>query len=232
MRLIRTRSITASLLVVFSLSLFLAAQGAGSSSSLSAKHAKQPAAAKGSTSLEPGSVVMNIYRNKMLGLTCKVPVGWVLRTEEMNTPLGAASDAASGSGNTGPASTVAARVLLAAFSRPPDARGEDVNSSILIAAENQFVYPGLKEAAQYFGPLIEVAKAQGLTPDEDPYEVAVGGKTLVRGDFHKNVGSRVMHQSTLAMLSHGYAISITLIGGTDDEVEELIDGLSFVTGAK
>jgi len=118
--------------------------------------------------------------------------------------------------------------LLAAFSRPPEAKGEDVNASILIAAESAATYPGLKEAAQYFGPLLEVTKAQGLTMDEDPYDVAVGTTTLVRGDFHKDVGSRVMRQSTLVMLSHGYALSITLIGGTDDEVEDLVDGLSFV----
>ena len=37
-----------------------------------------------------------------------------------------------------------------------------------------------------------------------------------------------MHQSTLAMLSHGYAISITVIGGTEDEVEDLIDTLDFI----
>jgi hypothetical protein len=36
-----------------------------------------------------------------------------------------------------------------------------------------------------------------------------------------------MHQSTLAMLAHGYAVSITLIAGTEDEVEELIDALTF-----
>ena len=47
------------------------------------------------------------------------------------------------------------RVLLAAFSRPPEARGEDVNSSILIAAESVAAYPGLKDAAQYFGPVAE-----------------------------------------------------------------------------
>lgn len=89
------------------------------------------------------------------------------------------------------------------------------------------MYPGLTEAAQYFGPLTEVAKAQGFTVDEEPYEFALGDKNLVRGDFHKNVGTRVMRQSTLALLSHGYAISITVIGGTEDEVEELIDGVSF-----
>jgi hypothetical protein len=34
------------------------------------------------------------------------------------------------------------------------------------------------------------------------------------------------------MLSHGYAISITVIGGTDDEVEDLVDGLTFAPAAK
>ena len=102
----------------------------------------------------------------------------------------------------------------------------------MIAAESAASYPGLKEAAQYFFPLNEVAKAQGFTADEDPYDAAVSGKTLVRGDFHKNVGTRVMHQSTLAMLSHGYAVSITVIGGTDDEVEDLVDGLTFSANGK
>ena len=68
--------------------------------------------------------------------------------------------------------------------------------------------------------------------DEDPYDIALGTKTLVRGDFHKNVGSRVMRQSTLALLSHGYAVSITVIGGTDDEVEDLIDGMDFSVSGK
>ena len=107
-----------------------------------------------------------------------------------------------------------------------------MNASILVVAESAAAYPGLKEAAQYFGPLIEVAKAQGFTLDEDPYDIAIGSKTLVRGDFHKDVGSRVMRQSTLAMLAHGYAISITVIGGTDDEVEDLVDGISFSASAK
>lgn len=125
------------------------------------------------------------------------------------------------------ASSTGAKVLLAAFSRPPTAKGEDVNSSILIAAENVSAYPGLKDAAQYFGPLTEVAKAQGFTADAEPQEIAIGSRPLVRADFHKDVGSRVMWQSTLAMLAHGHAVSITLIGGTQDEVEDLMDGLDF-----
>ena len=107
-----------------------------------------------------------------------------------------------------------------------------MNASVLIAAEPAASYPGLNNAAQYFGPLTEVAKAQGFTIDEEPYEFAVVTRTLVRGDFHKDVGSRVMHQSTLALLSHGYAVSITIIAGTEDDVEELIDGLTFSSSGK
>jgi len=123
-------------------------------------------------------------------------------------------------------------VLLAAFSRPPEAKAEDVNSSILIAAESIALYPELKDAAQYFGPVTEVAKAEGFEVVNEPYEFMVGTKiggtkTLARADFQKNVGTRVMRQSTLVMLARGYAFSFTFIGGTEEEVEELVQGLSF-----
>jgi hypothetical protein len=176
-----------------------------------------------------GTVTNGVYRNRALGLSCAIPAGWVLRTEEMN-----AREEEPGSASTEPKSSpqgsqraTGGTVLLAAFSRPPEARGEDVNSSIVIAAEKTSTYPGLTEAAQYFGPLTEIAKAQGFIVDEEPYEMEMGKKVVVRGDFHKDVGSRVMRQSTLAFLAQGYAVSITVIGGTEDEVEELIDGVEF-----
>jgi len=176
--------------------------------------------------IDAGTVVKGVYRNRALALTCKIPAGWVLRTEEMNArdEKGEAEDTAPDHPQQ---DKRAGKVLLAAYSRPPDAKGEEVNASIMIAAESVENYPGMKEAAQYFYPLTEVAKAQGFEPDEDPYAIAQGSKTLVRGDFHKDVGSRVMHQSTLVFLAHGYAVSITVIGGTDDEVEDLVDGVSF-----
>lgn len=180
-----------------------------------------------------GTVTNGVYRNRALALTCKIPAGWVLRTDEMNAR--AEETPTLPEGNTSPQDPtknkegIGGKVLLAAFSRPPEARGEDINSSIVIAAEKVEAYPGLKEAAQYFGPLTEVAKAQGFVVDEEPYEMEVGTKIVVRGDFHKDVASRVMRQSTLAFLSEGYAVSITVIGGTDDEVEELIDGVGFGT---
>ena len=203
-----------------------------SSSSSSTKRVKKPAASTES-GIANGTVANGVYSNKTLALSCKIPPGWVLRTDEMNTREEEKEDKKEGDAAAQPpsasASSAGAKVLLAAFSRPPEARAEDINASIVIAAENAASYPGLNEAAQYFFPLTEVAKAQGFTADEDPYEIAIGTKTLVRGDFRKNVGSRVMRQSTLAMLSHGYAISITIIGGTDDEVEDLVDGLSFTS---
>ena len=201
-----------------------------SSNALSAQHAQKgapPAAASG----DAGSVVRAVYRNPSFGFSCKIPPAWVLRTDEMNAQNDeATTHAAKSATNTDTAH--AGRVLLAAFSRPPEARGEDVNSSILIAAESVAAYPGLKDAAQYFGPVSEVAKAQGFEIDGEPYEFAVGTKTVVRADFEKNVGTRVMRQSTLVILVRGSAVSFTFIGGTEDEVEELISGLSFTAAQK
>jgi hypothetical protein len=107
-----------------------------------------------------------------------------------------------------------------------------VNASILIAAESAEAYPGLKEAAQYFGPVTEVAQAQGFEVINEPYEFVLGTKMVVRSDFQKDVGPRVMWQSTLVVLTRGYAVSFTFIGGTEDDVEELIEGLSFGVEAK
>lgn len=219
------------------LSTHTQAQTPPSSSTNSPKHLKKPSATN--SDLDAGTVTNNVYRNKLLAFSCKIPPDWVLRTNEMNE-RDEENDENKENDKRDPttqppvpaASSAVAKVLLAAFSRPPEARAEDVNSSILIAAESAAAYPGLKDAAQYFGPLSEVAKAQGFTADEDPYEIAVGTKTLVRADFHKNVGTRVMHQSTLALLSHDYAVSITLIAGTEDDVEQLIDGLTFSAPGK
>jgi len=192
-------------------------------SSSSPKPAAKSSSA-GSSPLNPGSVSANVYRNPGFGFTCKIPQGWVLRTDDLNAQKFDAPAADAGKSTNAPAG---GRVLLAAFSRPPEAHGEEINSSVLIAAESASAYPGLKDAAQYFGPLTEITEAQGFQVDEEPYEFAVGAKTLVRGDFEKDVGSRVMHQSTLVMLARGYAVSFTFIAGADDEVEELIEGLSF-----
>jgi hypothetical protein len=198
-----------------------------SQSSSSKSNQIKKSASHSDSQLGKGLVADGIYRNVAFGFFCKIPAGWVLRTDDMNSrnEENANAEAVTDSGKGG-------RVLLAAFSRPPEARAEDVNGSILIAAESAVAYPGLKDAAQYFGPVMEVAKAQGFEMDDEPYDFAVGTKTVVRGDFQKDVGTRVMRQSTLVVLARGYVVSFTFIGGTEDEVEELVQGLSFVAGAK
>jgi hypothetical protein len=193
-----------------------------SSSSLSKPAAK--AAPVAASPLSSGTISDGVYRNRAFGFACKIPAGWVLRTEEMNARDDGGSNADSG---RKAGSGKAERVLLAAFSRPPEARAEDVNSSIVIAAESAAAYPELKEAAQYFELVGKAAEAQGFELDDDPYEFAIGTKKLVRGDFQKDVGSRVMRQSTLVILARGYVVSFTFIGGTEDEVDELVQGMSF-----
>jgi hypothetical protein len=197
-----------------------------SSSSSKSKQSRKPSTRTDSPS-DLGTVSNGVYRNVAFGFTCQIPAGWVLRTEEMNSrdDENAGAGPALDSGKDG-------RVLLAAFSRPPAARGEGVNGSILIAVESAASYPGLKDAAQYFGPVVEVAKAQGFEMEDDPYEFVLGTKKLARGDFQKDVGSRVMRQSTLVLLARGYVVSFTFIGGSEDEVEELVQGLSLVASAK
>jgi hypothetical protein len=228
------------LVILFGRSPLRAQTAQSSSSSSSSKSKPVKKAASGADSpLDSGTVVNGVYHNAALGFTCKIPAGWVLRTEEMNargedaapTETGrAALDRTAESGC--PHKGSCGSVLLAAFSRPPEARAEDVNGSIVIAAESAAAIPGLKEAAQYFVLVNEAAKAQGLEMDDEPYDFAVETKTVVRGDFQKDVGSRVMRQSTLVVLAHGYVVSFTFIGGTEDEVEELVQGLSFGTNAK
>jgi hypothetical protein len=161
---------------------------------------------------EPGAITNGVYRNASFGFTYMIPFGWVDRTEDMRD----ASDDAKKS-----------RVLLEIFERPPEASGEAVNSAVVIAAESVSSYAGLTNAAQYFGPLTEVATTRGFQAINEPYEFPVDGKSIVRRDFSKQRGSVTMHQSSLALLAKGYIVSFTFIGGSDDEVTELIEKLRF-----
>src|SRR5271170_3305236 len=54
-----------------------------SSTSSSAQHGRK-AVPVAESRLDAGSVSKGVYRNPGFGFTCKLPAGWVLRTEEMN----------------------------------------------------------------------------------------------------------------------------------------------------
>ena len=59
-----------------------AQESSPSSSSSSKKNVRKLHAAD--SALDAGVVSDGVYGNKTLGLSCKIPAGWVLRTEEMN----------------------------------------------------------------------------------------------------------------------------------------------------
>ncbi len=178
-----------------------------------AKSSKAPPPRHGSAGTpDRGAIRDSVYRNAWFGFAYKIPFGWVDRTEYMRQD----------SENAGKS-----LVLLAVFERPPEATSDTVNSAVVVAAEPAAAYPGLKAAAQYFGPLAELTQAKGFQPSGEPYEFRVGSRSLVRGDFTRPRGSLTMCQSSLVMVERGYVVSFTVIGGSEDEVNQLIEGLSF-----
>jgi hypothetical protein len=194
-----------------------------------------------------------IYRNLAFGFRYQVPFGWVDRTKEMreqsappaaeppragdsnSAKTGAKAGGKVGAGSAGAKSGDRSgnqgEVLLAVFERPPEAPGETVNSGVVIASESAASYPGLKQAVDYLGPLTELTTAQGFKSDGDPSIAEVDGRSLVRADFTKALTDKLaMHQSTLVLLAKGKIVSFTFIAGSEDEVDELMDGLHFVAG--
>src|SRR5450755_101736 len=100
-----------------------AAQSSSSSSSSTAKRVNNSGVPPPGFGIDAGVVANGVYRNKTLALSCIIPPGWVLRTDEMNArdekrkeEEKDKADAAKGS--PAPASSEGAKVLLAAFSRP------------------------------------------------------------------------------------------------------------------
>jgi hypothetical protein len=178
---------------------------------------QSPAPAKHSpaskTSFDSGSITKGTYRDNYFQFSYQVPFGWVDRTSDIRED------------------TEKSKVLLAIFERPPAASGGTVNSAVVIAAESADSYPGLKTAAQYFGPLTELTESKGFKVVNEPYEFPVDGRAIIRRDFIKERGSVSMHQSSLVMMAKGYVLSFTFIGGNDDEVTELVEKLSFLPKA-
>jgi hypothetical protein len=164
---------------------------------------------------EPGVVSNGIYHNASFGFSYKLPYGWVDRTREMQDDSPNASNMAK------------SLLLLAIFERPPEATGDTVNSAAVIAAEPLSNYSGMKTAADYFGPLTELATAKGFQAVEGPRAFSIGATQLVRGDFSKLRGTTTVRQTSLVILEKGYEVSLTFIGESEDEVNELIEKLSF-----
>lgn len=188
---------------------------------LPAQQATKPTPAQPATSApDTGSVANGVYHNNAFRFSYKIPFGWVNRTQEM-------SEDSNDSSTPDSAASKKSALLLGVFERPPESTGDSVNSAVVIAAEPASSYPGLRNPEQYFGPLTSLVKAKGLSVVNEPYDFPVGTMQLVRGDFSKPVGKLTMRQSTLVMMEKGYVVSFTFIGGSEDEVDEVVGYLSF-----
>jgi hypothetical protein len=162
-------------------------------------------------SAQLGSLSENAYRNAFFGFSFKIPLSWVDRTETMRE-------------GSEPGKSL---VMLGVFQHPPEVTAETTNSAAVFAAESTSSYPKLKTALDYFGPIEEVTKGKGFELYNDPYTFTVGTKELLRADFSKEVGKVPFFQSTLVMIEKGFIVSFTFLGTDNDEVEGLIEKLSF-----
>jgi hypothetical protein len=176
------------------------------------KTAPAPVATQAAKPAATGNQDTQLYRNPTFAFRYNIPYGWVYRTKEMQ----AGNEAGKG------------EVLLAVFERPPEATGDTINSAVVIASESAASYPGLKKVEDYLGPLTELATAKGFKAEGEPYALDVESRHLLRADFAKPRSDKLtMRQCTLVLLAKGQIVSFTFIAGSEDELDNLMDGLHF-----
>jgi hypothetical protein len=171
-----------------------------------------PVATQSDKPAGPPTEDAQLYRNTTIGFRYQIPYGWVNRTQEMKE------------GNE----TGKSELLLAVFERPPQTAGDTINSAVVIACESAASYPGLKKAEDYLGPLTELATSKGFKAEGEPYPLEVESRQLLRADFIKPLTDKLnMRQCTLVLLAKGQIVSFTFIAGSEDELDDLMDGLHF-----
>jgi hypothetical protein len=178
---------------------------------------KKPSSCKANTDT-CGPIANESFPCPRFGFTFKIPYGWVDRTDEMQEEPDSPKP-----------ETAKSEILLGIFERPPAAPGETINSAVVIAAEPLSAYQGIKAAADYFGPITELAEQRGFKVVNEPQEFSIGTRQLVRGDFNKERGKLTMWQTSLVMIQKGEILSFTFVAGTEDEIVELIERLHFST---
>ncbi len=198
-----------------------------------------------------GPLSDQVFKCPKFGFTYDVPFGWVERTQEMqdsnvdaeampdreegdakpNETTDSAADKHSPGSEAAPSSGKS-EILLAVFERPPQAAGETINSAVVIAAEPRADYPSVKTAADYFGPIGDLAGQRGLKALSEPFASSIGSRQVVREDFTGERGKLSMWQSSLVAIEKGQIVSFTLVAGSEDEVEELIGNLKFAASSQ
>ncbi len=182
-----------------------------------------------------GGLVGQVLKCTQFGFTYKVPFGWVDRTAQtqQDAPVEETTPQAAPRERAGePAQAANGRVLLSVFEHPPEVGGSGLDPAVVIAVEQATEYPKLKTAADYFGPLADIAEQRGLKMEDGPYAFAVGAKRLVRGDFVGGSDNAPVRQSSLVLLEKGYIVSFTFLAGSDGQIEDLMTNLTFTTGIR
>lgn len=206
-------------LLIFAIAMLLVTGAAAAQNSASNSKPSLP---------ECAPLAGELLRCPTLGFTYKVTFGWVDRTQEMQESASAAAAKPDQNANPGNAEQ-AGKTLLAVFERPPGTSGESVNSAAIIAVEERSAYPQVKTAADYFGPLAEIAEGRGFKMDGNPYSFSVGARQVVRGDFTGGDEKNPIRQTSLVLLERGYILSVTFLAGSDDEIDSLIENLTFTS---
>ena len=167
----------------------------------------------------------------MFGFRYRIPYGWVDRTRDLqardnqNQDESPKPESRKEEANNG-------EVLLAVFERPPEAAGDTVNSAVVIVSEETASYPGMKSAEDYLDQLDEITTGKGFKPDGDAEDVTIDSRPLTRANFIKPLNDKLtMYQSTLVLLAKKQIVSFTFIAGSKDEIDDLIDALSFSSSA-
>ena len=161
----------------------------------------------------PAPTDEGLYRNPEFGFTYQVRYGWVDRTEAMQ-----------------PADNDSSAVPTAARRLRTSARGRRRRRQLrcdhrrrecrrLSRPQNR---RRLHRPAHRTHHLQRIQRRPRI-----PTNFLSAPQTLVRGDFTKDRGQLTMYQSSLVMLRKGSIVSFTFIGGSEDEVEELIEKVDF-----
>ena len=181
-------------------------------------------------------LIQQVLNCPELQFSYRLPFGWVDRTGEMQQTIlsdptqdpQAAGDAITRQ----PAPPSSSKTLLAAFERPPGTEGTTLNSAVVIAAEARSLYPQIKTASEYFGPLSEIAEKRGFTMDGDPYLFSARNRRVARADFKGGTEKNPVQQSSLVVLEKGYILSFTFLAASRDEINGLVAGLTFTSGSR
>jgi len=180
-------------------------------------------AEKGAAGSKCGPLSDHLFKCPKFGFSVRVPFGWVERTRAIEGQGEVATDPTSPQA----AERSGSKVLLAVFAHPPEVVDDTINSAIVIAVESLANYPQIKSAADYLGPITDLAEERGFSADGEPYPFEVGSRQLIHGDFNRERGKLTMWQSSLVMIENHSIVSFTFIGGSDQETDELIEQLSF-----